>query len=386
MEARILWQMVSRLGLPILLVFAFGLSSASANGQSGKDEDAMQVLRRTASVYQTVKSYEFRVSVQTVLGSGVAEHTFRETGSQGGKYRSEDEDPHGELRVSDGKTEWTLNRSNNEFAKSPVTPVTLTPISDFAAIDQHVTATSIRREELYVADGRPVKLYVVEVDRDVWPQRSLKNAQFVMYHIDEQTFQVREAIAHSNDASEIAVYRILKWNEPLDASLFAFQPPPGAREAAKIDLPKEHLKSLVGSAAPDFTLQDLDGHDVSLQTLRGKVVILDFWASWCGPCRILTPFLQQLQNALGNKGLVVLGPNVGEDSGTVAEYAKEGSLSFDLLLGAQPDVAEKYHVQAFPTTFVIDRQGHIAYYEDGVSEESARELLIAVQKALGNQK
>ena len=112
-----------------------------------------------------------------------------------------------------------------------------------------------------------------------------------------------------------------------------------------------------------------------------KPVVVDFWATWCGPCRAQMPLLQQLQSELAGQGLVVLGLDVGEDAGKVTEFAKRQSYTFTLLLGAEPDVSAKYYVEAYPTTFVVDRRGRIAFRELGGG--SPDKLRSAVQTAIG---
>ena len=138
--------------------------------------------------------------------------------------------------------------------------------------------------------------------------------------------------------------------------------------------------ALVGKPAPDFTLPDTAGKPVNLRGLRGNVVIVDFWATWCPPCRAMMPHLQQMHRTLADQGLVILGLDVGEDAETVAKFAKRESYTFPLLLGAEPDVAAKYYVESYPTTFVIDRQGRIAFRNVGGGP--ADRLQSAVENAL----
>ena len=138
--------------------------------------------------------------------------------------------------------------------------------------------------------------------------------------------------------------------------------------------------SMIGMEAPDFTLSDPSGKTVHLRDLRGKVVVVDFWATWCGPCRALMPHVQKMQEQLAAKGLTILGLDVGEDAATVEKFAKEQSYTFRLLLDAEPQVTRRYFVQGYPTTFVIDRAGRIAFLEMGSDNPTG--LQAAVEKAL----
>ena len=138
--------------------------------------------------------------------------------------------------------------------------------------------------------------------------------------------------------------------------------------------------SMIGMEAPDFTLSDPSGKSVHLRDLRGKVVVVDFWATWCGPCRALMQHIQKMHEQLAAKGLTILGLDVGEDAATVTKFAKEQSYTFRLLLDAEPEITSRYFVQAYPTTFVIDRAGRIAFRDMGSGKPT--DLQAAVEKAL----
>ncbi len=117
----------------------------------------------------------------------------------------------------------------------------------------------------------------------------------------------------------------------------------------------------IGKPAPAFTLHDLSGKKVSLADYRGKVVIVNFWASWCVPCRREMPPLQRAYENLGPKGLVVLAISVDPSEAAVRSYVKTASLTFPVLLDPHKDAYfDAYGVLVLPTSFVIDRKGNIA--------------------------
>lgn len=115
----------------------------------------------------------------------------------------------------------------------------------------------------------------------------------------------------------------------------------------------------VGHPAPSFSLPTLAGDAIALADLRGQPVVLNFWASWCGPCRAEMPELQRLHDRLGPAGVVVLGVNQGEQPETAAGFMQQLGLSFPVALDQRTGVSQQYLVNSLPTTFFIDRDGVI---------------------------
>ncbi len=115
-------------------------------------------------------------------------------------------------------------------------------------------------------------------------------------------------------------------------------------------------------AAPGFTLTDASGAKVSLADYRGKVVLLNFWATWCGPCQVEIPWLQQFEQQYKSKGFEVLGVSMDEDGwSAVKPFIAENKLNYRVLLG-NDSVSQLYGgLDALPTTFMIDREGKFAY-------------------------
>ena len=134
-------------------------------------------------------------------------------------------------------------------------------------------------------------------------------------------------------------------------------------------------------SAPDFELKDANGQSVRLSDYRGKVVLLDFWATWCGPCKIEIPWFQEFERQNKDKGFAVLGVAMDEDGWDVVKpFAQHMNINYRLMIG-NDSIAEKFGgVDALPTTFLIDREGKIAAVHVGLSgkrdfENGIRELL-----------
>ena len=115
-----------------------------------------------------------------------------------------------------------------------------------------------------------------------------------------------------------------------------------------------------GEIAPDFTLKDLNGVEKSLKEFRGKVVLLNFWATWCSPCRIEIPSMVELYKRYKDKGLEIIGVNLDKlGRSGVEQFSKEYNISFPVLLDPAGKVGTNYGIVALPTTFILDREGKI---------------------------
>ena len=115
----------------------------------------------------------------------------------------------------------------------------------------------------------------------------------------------------------------------------------------------------IGKTAPNFQLKNPSGQTVSLGDFQGKPILINFWATWCSPCREEMPYIQEIYNEWSDRGLVVLTINLGEEPAQVEEFFQSLELSFPVLLDAKKDVAQKYGIQYIPTTFFIDKDGII---------------------------
>ncbi len=130
----------------------------------------------------------------------------------------------------------------------------------------------------------------------------------------------------------------------------------GVRDAG--DGPRRFdVVAVAPAPAPDFSLPGLDGRSVRLAELRGRVVVLNFWATWCEPCREELPGMQALADHLADRGLVVLAVNYEERADAVRSYAGEAALTVPVLLDHDGAVARRYGVTGLPASFFVDRRG-----------------------------
>ncbi len=136
------------------------------------------------------------------------------------------------------------------------------------------------------------------------------------------------------------------------------------------------------SAAPDFTLRTAAGGNLRLQEQRGQVVLVNFWATWCGPCKQEMPHLNRLYDKYRKSGFTLLGVNVDDDPRQAVALAERMGLKFPVLLDADKAVIKRYDMGSMPATVLIDRDGRVRYlhrgYREGMElsyEQQIRELV-----------
>jgi len=173
----------------------------------------------------------------------------------------------------------------------------------------------------------------------------------------------------------------------LQAERFAWTPPKGAKEVTTStavalggggdDFP---ALALEGKAAPDFKLPGMDGDEVSLADLKGSVVLIDFWATWCGPCRASLPQLDGIYKAKKGAGLKAFAIDLKEEKDVVEKFVKETKLTIPVLLDSEGSVAEKYQVNGIPQTVVIGKDGKVKKVVRGSGNDEA--IRKAVEEAM----
>jgi peroxiredoxin len=130
--------------------------------------------------------------------------------------------------------------------------------------------------------------------------------------------------------------------------------------------------------APDFTLKTLQGPNIRLAEQRGRVVLVNFWATWCGPCKQEMPHLNRLYDKYRSSGFVLMGVNVDEDPKVAAGTAGRFGLRFPVLFDADKAVSKLYDLQSMPATVLIDRDGKVRFlhrgYREGLEEAYDRQI------------
>jgi len=132
--------------------------------------------------------------------------------------------------------------------------------------------------------------------------------------------------------------------------------------------PKQSGPVATGDAAPIFARQALDGRRVALDDYRGRVVLVDFWATWCGPCHLQADILAPLYAEYKGRGVEFLSVSVGEEEATVRDFVAKKPSPFPVLVDPADELTPAYGIVALPTVLIVDKAGKVAYFNFGISD------------------
>lgn len=217
-----------------------------------------------------------------------------------------------------------------------------------------------------------------------WPvvqvvsKKTAAGQDLIEFTVDPESLQVARLVlanvsyrnAERTVIRTTADFSSFKVGEAVPDSTFVFEPPKKAKLVDAVPIPGQTGSFLLNQEAPDFEVRTLDGDRVRLSELRGKPVLLNFWASWCGPCRRELPSIVKLHEELKSDGLVVLGVN-DEGRDVAREYAAKAGLSFTTLDDSRLKLHRLYRVRNIPSMFLIDRDGKIVRFLRGARDEAA---------------
>jgi len=231
-------------------------------------------------------------------------------------------------------------------------------------------------------DGKVQTLWIGVRDNFIWQNQTEMRQKLPEFKPEEGEFK----IPSPKDGMHMVItetFTEVVANPPVSAKMFTYALPQGYKFVKEFEVPGLKGKSeLEGKPAPDFELPDLQGKIVRLSDQRGKVVVLNFFSHWCGPCNSEAPDLEKLWQSVKEKGVVIFGIAVwaeGDAKKRALEFARKHKLSFPVLVDAEDKVAKQFGIEGVPTTFVVGRDGKIQTVIVGAQTEAVKE---AIMKAL----
>jgi len=400
-------QVNVKIGVMVLsLIVGLGASRVPGEGELS----AQQILARSAENYRGVTGYAFSGSVatrMTVQGQVQnIDNSLLVAYGGPGRSRFEADTPNDRtVIITSGESTWTYSSTLAQYTVQHVTakptsglpaidPQASHPFAGYARLAEHVTEASLVGRDTATVNGRIVPTYVVDVryDSTVVPAATGTAQATKRMIIDTERFLVvgdassvertHPSLPQPIHIEQQARFTDISWNAPQPDSLFAFVPPAGVTRVEQIGETggeAEEASDYTGKPAIDFTLADLKGAKRTLSSHKGKIVLLDFWATWCGPCRREMPIIAKMHERYGKKGLVVYGVNCSESSAKAQGFVDKYGYKFPILLDKTGDVQSKYSITAIPTVFIVDKSGKVSAHMIGGRSED--DLVAALKKA-----
>lgn len=185
-------------------------------------------------------------------------------------------------------------------------------------------------------------------------------------------------------------FRDVRVNHPLDEALFTFKPDEGQRRVEAFEPPtyeEPDQVGMLGLPAPDFTTTDLEGRAFKLADLKGKVVLLDFWATWCAPCVKGLPAMQQLADRFADRGVSVVGVNSDANTAPrrIADFLTRREISLPQALDPKGEIGRLYNVRGIPHLVLIDPEGVVQRVQVGFSPEGKESLAADIERLLAGE-
>jgi thiol-disulfide isomerase/thioredoxin len=373
----------------LLLALCASAQTPSAIGLRDEFKTKREALKGFWQEFEVTQSYRSASSTQSSkrrLTLHAAGPRWRETTVSGsGTY----------IRVFDGKDLLRTEEGSDEFIRvkrktkedDPLPgPYGLAPTDwSKASIEERRPCGLPGRDDECVILKIPMKARVI----DATPARMIKLMGGSVYlNCDTQTGMILSARSTQEIDNGRGGYvtevifaaKKLGYGDAPEESLF--QMPETATKAVK-ELSTYNAarikKQLVGKQAPDLTVNDIEGKPVSLAALKGKTVLLDFWTTWCPPCRADAPALDKLHKRFGEKDLAIVGISVSEEREIVAKFLKEHPHDFPIVLTSENDMPRPYQIGVFPTYMVINADGTLASAVEG--DQGFAELRKLLKKA-----
>jgi peroxiredoxin/outer membrane lipoprotein-sorting protein len=295
------------------------------------------------------------------------------------------------LAVSDGQHTWKAIPSKKQWTQLAAAAVetgefdgpdprgrdlnsslTMTLAGRYIALAKLAENPTIAGEEDLKVAGQKIPCYVIRArtgafEHELWVD---KQRFVVLQHKEKGDLDGMHGEIHMKVS-------VLELNPSLPDATFQFEPGKGWSEAEMLLLPGEERMMLTGSRAANFALKTLGGDSVELEGARGKVVVLDFWATWCPPCREELPSIEKLRQEFAQ--VQFYGIN-DEDSSTVKGFLKKNGYELSVLMDGKRQVHRQYGVSSIPTLLIIDKQGVIR--EHFIGSRSEGKLRQALQAAV----
>jgi len=359
-----------RLRQAALLALVVGPTTVAQNGP--------ELAKRTSEHYRTLQSFEFGGHLTAVIpGTKLVFHAQTINAAAGPSFVSVKNKASKRIEMRS----FRASKITDEEDKKPQAPFEVAPITmpsrfgEYEKLSEGIRTAKELPHEVLQVEVSPVDCSVLYVEYN--RPESKPEEQTVKYWID-----AKRLIVLKQEFSEFQRYDkktvLWHWVYQVDSIKLNQPPPEWLTEPLKKGADAGHDRpDWIGRDAPPFSLLDLNGRQVTLAALRGKVLVLDFWATWCGPCIAEMPTLETIEAEYKAKGVELWGVS-SEEPSVVRKWLRQNHKTLETLVDAEGDTSEEYHVEGIPALVVIGRDGKIcSYYIGNQTEQSLRAAIEA---------
>ncbi len=327
---------------------------------------AREVLKQVAETYRRLPASRFE-STETVQRTTERSETRSQVHwtillSPPNKWRRERSGgKEVQIEIADGRTRWTVYPQANEYRRVDQGS-SLQPFL-YALLDEGRNPPRVVRQERF--DGTDCTVVRLDLGRgtteDLW--------------VDNASHLIRKDLETSPGLTREIVFLTAHLGESIEPRAVTYAPET-THAVNRTEASRRAPGTMVGTPAPDISLRDVAGREVRLRDLRGKVVLLDFWATWCGYCREELPTIELYHRGLRSKGLAVFGVD-DEPAEVAGGYLQKYGYTLPSLVDSRGEATRAFRVEAWPTTIVIDRDGKVIFYASGAEPQKLRDAIRA---------
>jgi thiol-disulfide isomerase/thioredoxin len=366
---------------------------------SASQPDPRELLKQSADAIKQYKSYQLESVIAVDMRGGPINDKLEMPSSisvkRPDKLRIESTSRAGTITiVGDGEHTWFYVSTVKKYVKrdaveSPEAVVINSGLlpKNLPDLNQSIKSVKLTGEETLDIGGVKTACWVVETifDKITLPEQNVtvRDAVQITWISKDRRLTLQSTfgakinlpdVAEPVEMTQSTHTTRVRLDVNLPDSMFVFTPPPGVVETEDWTLPGVTKPDLIGKPAPILTtkVNAAGGAEIDLAALKGKVVLLDFWATWCAPCNRELPIIEKLQREFRDQGLVAMGVTVGEDRTTLENFVRAATLTYsNVSVEDGAAIVADLSLTAFPTIVLIDREGKIASYEVGARGEAA---------------
>jgi thiol-disulfide isomerase/thioredoxin len=393
----------------LMCAVLISISTASAFAQNlatGTPLSGLELLKQVASGYKEAKSYDI-ASVEERTSSNELSHTWQKTMltaalAPGGRFHYEGHSSSGSaMKVADGKTVWSYRVDEHRYTAKPsnaATKQTMIVMSEYAmssaenlrdnlaALAKGLKSANRLPDATIKVNGSKIRCLVVRIqasdekraspgysfDKTIWIDKTHLTLVKTTEHA--HTYLISGASRIPLEEQITTLFTRAELNALPDENLFNFVPPSDAKLMKDFPDPSKDYGdvSMTGLEAPPLKLKSVDGKVITLDSFRGKPVILDFWATWCGPCVDALSRLAQIEKEAKDKGLVLLTVDQDEEADTAIKFLKQKGYTWSNFHDGDGEIENLAGSTGIPRTMLIDPQGKIVYDAVGTDEDALR--------------